>query len=95
MSDQQGGDFIPHQHDFVPAPARVVENAYGTYKIPRPGIFVCSICGVQAEVGGAIEHPRAAHDASYRPDIPLRSSDESTATWADAVSRAERAKADR
>jgi hypothetical protein len=87
MSDQ-------HQHYFV-AVTEVIQTPACTYAFPRPGIFVCSICGVQAEVGGAIAHPRNAHDASYRPDLPLRSSDESTATWADAVSRAERAKADR
>jgi hypothetical protein len=84
-----------HQHDFVPAPPIERTSVFGTFRVPRPGIFVCSVCGVQAEVGGAVEHPRTAHDASYRPDLPLTSSDATTAAWADGVVRSERQKADR
>jgi hypothetical protein len=83
-----------HRHDFV-AVTEVIQTPACTYAFPRPGLFVCRGCGLEVSTGGAIEHPRSAHDASYRPDLPLRSNDESTATWADAVSRAERAKADR
>jgi hypothetical protein len=84
-----------HQHDFVPAPPRVEETQFGTYRIPRPGVFLCSICGLQAATGGAVSTPRDAHDASYRPDLPLRSTDENTAAWADSVRREHDAKVER
>lgn len=54
-----------------------------------PGRFRCVKCGFVVDVGGAVEHPRDAHDASYRPDLPLKSTEQNLAAWADSVRRAE------
>jgi hypothetical protein len=55
----------------------------------EPGTFSCAKCGLVVQLGGAVEHPRDAHDSSYRPDLPLRSSDATVAKWADGIGRGE------
>jgi len=50
-------------------------------------IFVCTKCFLEVGLGGALANPRSAKDDSYRPDIPLRSTDANVAEWADAISR--------
>lgn len=66
----------PHQHDFVVAASSTATD---------PRVFVCSVCGITAVVGGALSNPQNAHDASYRPDLPLRSTDADVAKWADEI----------
>jgi hypothetical protein len=53
----------------------------------QPGKFRCTKCGLVVYVGGSVESPRSAHDESYRPDLPLKSTDANVAAWADAVRR--------
>jgi len=65
-------------HDFVPM-----------CDVPCVGEreFVCAKCGLEVGIGGALANPRTAKDDSYRPDIPLRSTDANVAEWADGIAR--------
>lgn len=69
-----------HRHDWTP---KVYEEPRD---IPRDGtrVFVCE-CGAETVVGGALANPNDARDDSYRPDLPLRSTDANVAKWADEI----------